>query len=523
MARYRLHCILADDMGLGKTVQALCALSYARRHARAGGPTLSLIVCPASVVYHWVHESATRFTGMRALAYVGTPAERKALRATFSQHDVIVTSYEVLRGDVNALLRLQLLYCVLDEGHIVRNAGSKVAAAAKQLLADHRLILSGTPLQNDVVELWSLFDFLTPGYLGTEKEFRAAYGKPISAARDSKAKAHVREKGTLALEALHRQILPFIMRRTKESVLKDLPPKIIQDYMCSMSPLQALLYDGASVDSVEPETAPKHVFQKLQHLRKLLNHPASALAGGGEDENRKATAWLRQNGAPLNDAAHSGKLLALETLLTECGMGGDQGAAQHRALLFVQQTSSLDLIEQLVLRARMPNVTYLRLDGQVKLADRAAIVKRFNTDPTVDILMLTVKVGGLGLTLTGADTVIFFEHDWNPQVDAQAMDRAHRLGQMRTVNVYRLITRDTLEESIMSLQRFKMHMAKMVVNEENASMSTMDTGALMDLMEGGGSTNKEGGAGRVAPADDDGEDEEELRKLQALIDTELRQ
>jgi TATA-binding protein-associated factor len=192
------------------------------------------------------------------------------------------------------------LYCILDEGHIIRTSTTKITQASKAIAADHRLVLSGTPLQNDVLELWSIFDFLSPGYLGTEREFRSRYSKPIQGARDPKAKAPSREAGTLALEALHRQILPFIMRRTKESVLSDLPPKIIQDYLCAMSPLQALLYEGfASVDSVEPGAAPKHIFQTLQHLRKLLNHPVAALACGTEEEKRKANKWVKENGPKL--------------------------------------------------------------------------------------------------------------------------------------------------------------------------------------------------------------------------------
>lgn len=202
----------------------------------------------------------------------------------------------------------------------------------------------------------------------------------------------------------------------------------------------------------------------------------------------------------MPEAVHSGKLVALENLLLECGLGvRDAAAAQHRVLLFAQGSASLDLVEELVLRARMPSVSYVRLDSVKTPADRNALVLRFNADPTVDVMLATVKAGGLGINLTGADTVIFFEHDWNPQVDAQAMARAHRLGQKRTVNVYRLITRNTLEEKIMSLQRFKVRpfrwalfrlfdtaqifMAETMINEENASMSTMNTDALLDLRD----------------------------------------
>lgn len=501
LARYKLHGILADDMGLGKTVQTLCAISAACSSS-AGSKRVSLIVCPASVVHHWVNESKTLFRVFDPFPYVGSVKERSAISSTkLAKHNLIITSYEVLRKDTKKLQKIDFLYVVLDEGHIIRNPKSFTSISVKSIRADHRLILSGTPLQNNVVELWSLFDFLTPGYLGTETDFRRNFGKPILASRDPKAKALVRERGTLALESLHRQILPFIMRRTKESVLKDLPPKIIQDYLCELSPLQKALYDSFSTHSRgHGEENPKHVFQALQHLRKLCNHPSQVLEFASTEQSDVIQAWLKENKCTLDDAEHSGKLLALESLLKQCGIGGEDckeeeackgadavstatPAMSHRVLIFCQLSSSLDLIEKLLFKSRMKSVSYLRMDSSLQPAQRFEMVSRFNSDPTVDVMLLTVKVGGLGLNMTGADTVIFFEHDWNPQVDAQAMDRAHRLGQKRVVNVYRIITRDTLEESIMSLQHFKMRMAKAVVNEENASMSTMETGALLDLVD----------------------------------------
>jgi TATA-binding protein-associated factor len=286
--------------------------------------------------------------------------------------------------------------------------------------AVHRLILSGTPLQNDVVELWSLFDFLTPGYLGTQKEFRSLYGKFISASKDPKAKKGVRERGTLALEALHRQMLPFIMRRTKETVLQDLPPKVIQDYLCDMSPLQSLLYDGLAVaDGVKvADEKEVHEFQRLQRLRKLCNHPNMVMDKCSDGDKQRALVLLKESGTILDDASHSGKLIALQELLQSCGIGVEEAAepVRHRVLIFCQVSAAIDLIEKLLLIPRMPNVSRVRLDGSVPPQDRFALVKRFNSDPTIDIMLLTVKVGGLGLNLTGADTVIFFESDWNPQV-----------------------------------------------------------------------------------------------------------
>jgi len=274
--------------------------------------------------------------------------------------------------------------------------------------------------------------------------------------------------GALALEALHKQVLPFLLRRMKEDVLADLPPKIIQDYYCELSPLQKQLYEDFAkqqsnvvTQDSESKEGKQHIFQALQYMRKLCNHPGLVLQPKHPKYN-EITTRLKQEGTTIWDMKHAPKLAALAELLSDCGItGGGLGAksdiealsagvvSQHRALIFCQVREMLDRIEKDVLKAKFPDVTYLRLDGSVEAKNRFGIVEKFNADPTIDLLLLTTHVGGLGLNLTGADTVIFVEHDWNPMKDLQAMDRAHRLGQKRVVNVYRLITKDTLEEKIM--------------------------------------------------------------------------
>jgi len=274
--------------------------------------------------------------------------------------------------------------------------------------------------------------------------------------------------GALALEALHKQVLPFLLRRMKEDVLADLPPKIIQDYYCELSPLQKRLYEDFAKQEandikqdVESKEGTQHIFKALQYMRKLCNHPGLVLQPK-HPKYAEISARLKREGSNIWDIVHSPKLLALTELLTDCGItGGMTGAksevetlstgvvSQHRALIFCQVREMLDRIEKDVLKAKLPGVTYLRLDGGVDAKDRFGIVETFNADPSIDVLLLTTHVGGLGLNLTGADTVIFVEHDWNPMKDLQAMDRAHRLGQKRVVNVYRLITKNTLEEKIM--------------------------------------------------------------------------
>ena len=516
--KYQLHGVLCDDMGLGKSLQSLCMLAAdqaARREMfqRTGSPEHaplpSLIVCPPTLTGHWIYE-VDKFIDpaeLNPLHYFGLPVERARLQARLPHHNLVIASYDIVRNDLDFFAGIKWNYCVLDEGHIIKNGKTKVAKAIKQLDALHRLILTGTPLQNSVLELWSLFDFLMPGFLGTERQFTARYSRPILLSRDAKANSREQEAGALAMEALHRQVLPFLLRRLKEDVLDDLPPKITQDYYCELSDVQKQLYEDfarsrAQLSLVEglegaesrsgSERAPPHVFQALQYLRKVCNHPKLVLT-----EQHPSYAQVQQTlhvrNTSLDQIEHSAKLVALRQLLLDLGIGEETGAASgtaevvhpHRALIFCQLKSMLDMVERDLLRRHLPGVTYLRLDGSVPAGDRQGLVHRFNSDPSIDCLLLTTQVGGLGLNLVGADTVIFVEHDWNPMKDLQAMDRAHRIGQRRVVNVYRLITRGTLEEKIMGLQKFKLMTANTVITAENSSLLTMGTDQVQRLKGGG--------------------------------------
>ncbi|KAM5142212.1 TATA-binding protein-associated factor 172 [Mantella aurantiaca] len=516
--KYKLHGILCDDMGLGKTLQSICILAgdhchrsqeYNRSKTADSMPLPSLVVCPPTLTGHWVDEVG-KFCPkeyLNPLHYTGPPTERARLQHQVKRHNLVVASYDVVRNDIDFFRNMKFNYCILDEGHVIKNGKTKLSKAVKQITANFRIILSGTPIQNNVLELWSLFDFLMPGFLGTERQFAARYGKPILASRDARSSSREQEAGVLAMEALHRQVLPFLLRRMKEDVLQDLPPKIIQDYYCTLSQLQVQLYEDfaksrakTDVDETVSMTAlseeserPKlkatgHVFQALQYLRKLCNHPALVLTTQ-HPEYKKITELLFTQNSSLRDIQHAPKLSALKQLLLDCGLGNagtpesgtEAVVAQHRILIFCQLKSMLDIVEHDLLKPHLPSVTYLRLDGSIPAGQRHSIVSRFNNDPSIDVLLLTTHVGGLGLNLTGADTVVFVEHDWNPMRDLQAMDRAHRIGQKRVVNVYRLITRGTLEEKIMGLQKFKMSIANTVISQENASLQSMGTDQLLDL------------------------------------------
>lgn len=514
LAKYQLHGILCDDMGLGKSLQTICivgskiherATRYKETQSIDAAHLPSLIVCPPTLTGHWYHEIRKFTSNLTAVQYVGNASQRAALRPTLKRYDVVITSYESVRNDIAELSRLNFLYVVLDEGHVIKNPKTKLTQAVKQLRAQHRLLLSGTPIQNNVLELWSLFDFLMPGFLGSERVFNDRFSKPILADRDGKATPKEREAAAAALEALHKQVLPFLLRRLKEDVLKDLPPKIIQDYYCDLSDVQKALYDEFSRSRAAEEAgefvsdeaggavAQQHVFQSLQYLRKLCNHPSLVI---GNDEHAIATVKRKVGAVPaMSDLSQAPKLEALKQLLIDCGIGvaappgGDRldGSGPftggHRVLIFCQLRPMLDIIERDLFRSNMPSVTYMRMDGSTDPRRRHAIVETFNADPKIDVLLLTTSVGGLGLNLTGADTVIFVDHDWNPMKDLQAMDRAHRLGQKRVVNVYRLITRGTLEEKIMGLQRFKLNIASSVVTQQNAGLGSMNTGEVLDLFK----------------------------------------
>nr|CAD7405891.1 unnamed protein product [Timema poppensis] len=434
--KYKLHGILCDDMGLGKTLQSICILAgdhfyrhqhYLKTRSPDCVPLPSIVICPPTLTGHWVYE-VNKFLPeqfLYPLQYVGPPAERDKMRSLVGKHNLVVASYDIVRKDIDFFSSIKWNYCILDEGHVIKNGKTKSSKAIKQLTANHRLILSGTPIQNNVLELWSLFDFLMPGFLGTEKQFTARYSKPILASRDAKSSPKEQEAGALAMEALHRQVLPFLLRRMKEDVLQDLPPKITQDYYCELSPLQERLYEDFArshahqslQESLSGRGAPAHrqgnthIFQALRYLQNVCNHPKLALTPQ-HPEYERVSGQLRQENSSLADINHAAKLPALRQLLLDCGIGvpltehpGELVINQHRALIFCQLKAMLDIIENDLFKRHMATVSYLRLDGSIPPSMRHSVVAQFNSDPSIDVLLLTTQVGGLGLNLTGADTV----------------------------------------------------------------------------------------------------------------------
>jgi len=474
LTRYGLNGVLADDMGLGKTAQTIAQLT---RMKEEFGSAPSLIVTPTSLVDNWRNEVAKFSPGLKVLAYRGAPQRRDELRTQFADYDIVLGTYATIRNDATLLRKNNWRYVILDEAHFIKNSAAATTKAIKTIPAHHRLALTGTPIQNRLTELWSLFDFLMPEFLGRQMRFRENFEDPIARLQSGRAEtAEEQEQGEQSVELLRQRIRPFVLRRLKTDVAKELPPKIENDIFCSLSPEQVALYRGFA-DSAEAKEAVNEIIEKgvdgarsmilsaLTSLRKICNHPDLMClpknAGRQRIEN------------PLEGYENrSGKFEALTELMQRCKEGG------HRALIFCQQTTMLDLIGHFL---RGKGMKYLRLDGETPGSSRQGLVEIYNNDPTIDAFLISTRAGGAGLNLTGADTVIFYDHDWNPANDQQAQDRAYRIGQKRTVNVYRLICKGTLEEKILRRQTLKKMLANSIVQHDVSGLKALSREDLLSL------------------------------------------
>jgi superfamily II DNA or RNA helicase len=448
LRRHRFGGILADEMGLGKTAQVLAHLR-AVKQSNPGFVGLSLVVCPSSLVFNWEAEARKFTPGLRVLALHG--AERRGLFAEINSYDLVITSYALLRRDAEHYRGLEFDTVVLDEAQHIKNRQTQNAQAVKAVRAAHRLVLTGTPVENAVLDLWSIFDFLMPGYLGEAEDFRQRYEMPIM--RDRNAEAQAR---------LARRLRPFILRRLKREVAADLPEKIEQVSFCDLNAEQRAIYQ-----------------QVLEAgRREVLDSVNTRGVAGSRMIVLTALLRLRQICCDLRllktggEAEVSGKVELFNELLEEVLDGG------HRALVFSQFTSMLALLRE-ELTAR--NIAYCYLDGST--TDRARVVDHFQRDAGVPVFLISLKAGGVGLNLTGADTVIHFDPWWNPAVEAQATDRAHRLGQKKVVTSYKLITRGTVEEKILSLQTRKRALTQGLLGGEESLAEAVSWDDIKDLLE----------------------------------------
>ncbi len=447
---------LADDMGLGKTVQVLALLESRRiardrekrRASRAGKRKAdanasngrlapSLVVVPKSLVFNWIQE-ASRFTPkLRVLDHTGM--DRLRTSDHFDDYDLIITTYGTLRRDAIQFKDVQFDYVILDEAQAIKNANTESAKAARLLRGTHRLAMSGTPIENHLGELWSLFQFLNPGLLGAASVFKLN----TSAARNPDEQVRV---------LLAKALRPFILRRTKQQVASDLPPKTEQTIYCEMDEVQRKLYDElrdhyrrSLLGLIEREGIKK---SKIQILEALLRLRQAACHPGLIDKSRM-----------------SERCAKLDVLLPQISEVLDEG---HKALVFSQFTSFLAIVRD---RLDRDGIVYEYLDGKTR--DRQTRVERFQDDADCKLFLISLKAGGLGLNLTAADYVFLLDPWWNPAVEAQAIDRAHRIGQSQQVFAYRLIARDTVEEKVLELQATKRDLADAIINADNSLIRSL--------------------------------------------------
>ena len=440
MNSHNFNVILADEMGLGKTVQVLAMLSKMQKKNMPP----SLVICPASLLFNWEREAKKFVPAMNILQLSGS--NRAEEWKDIAKYDLVIISYAVCNKDIDLIRKTQFNFVILDEAQHIKNPGTANAQTCKSIRAAHRLVLTGTPLENSPEDLWSIFDFLHHGMLGSFASFKRYY-------------ANIAEEPSLQQD-LAARVSSFIKRRTKQEVAKELPPKQEHTYFCEMSPEQRDLYEKVRLNGFnmlknyrKGTSVNTEIFTTLLRLRQICCHPNLL---PDFDENAEFP---------------SAKMELLHELLHEHIDSG------HKVLLFSQFTSILAVIEKYL---KEQNITYEYLDGTTR--NRQQRVDRFNNDETVKVFLLSLKAGGTGLNLTSADTVIIYDPWWNPAVELQAADRTHRIGQTRPVNSMKLLVRDSIEEKILRLQEKKQDIFDNVIDNPNISSEKLSVEDLKFLL-----------------------------------------
>jgi SNF2 family DNA or RNA helicase len=451
---FGLGACLADDMGLGKTIETLAHLLHLRDTGIAHGPTL--LICPTSVVGNWQREAARFAPELRVLVHQGALRGKGAAFAKQAQaYDLVLSSYGLLHRDREHLERVAWDTVVLDEAQNIKNATTKAAQAARALRARHRIALTGTPVENRLTELWSIMEFLNPGYLGGQKAFQHEFAIPIERYREAQP-----------AERLRSLVRPFVLRRLKTDpkVIQDLPDKLEMKVYCPLTREQATLYEAVARDALRQVAEADGIQRKglvlalLTRLKQICNHPAHYLA----------------DGSPL--PGRSGKLARLTEMLEEALSAGD------RALVFTQFTEMGNLMRAHLAEALGVEVIFLH--GGVPAKKRDELVARFQSDAAgPPIFLLSLKAGGVGLNLTRASHVFHFDRWWNPAVENQATDRAFRIGQTRNVQVHKFVCSGTLEERIDELIESKKALAEQIVGAGEGWLTELTTGELREMLK----------------------------------------
>ncbi len=447
LEEYRMGGILADDMGLGKTLQMIAVLLAAKQE---GGKGTSLVVTPASLVFNWGEELQRFAPELSCIFITGSQAERAEKLAVCESYDVVVTSYDLLKRDIAEYEEKEFYYEIIDEAQYIKNHSTAAAKAVKAVRSRVRYALTGTPIENRLSELWSIFDYLMPGYLYSYEVFRNDFESPI-----------VKEEDSAALERLQRMVSPFILRRLKENVLRDLPEKLEESRYVRFEGEQLRLYDAQVIrmrQQIGMQSAEEfgknkiQVLAELMKLRQICCDPALCF------ENY-------QGGSAKQDACVE--------LIRSAVEGG------HKILLFSQFTSMLELLAG---RLKQEEISFYTITGATAKEERLKLVKAFNADDT-KVFLISLKAGGVGLNLVGADVVIHYDPWWNVAVQNQATDRAHRIGQTKKVVVYRMIAKGTIEEKIQKLQESKKALSDQIIQGETGQLGGMTREDFLALLE----------------------------------------
>ncbi len=445
LSDYNFGGCLADDMGLGKTVQTLALLQKRKAQENTGA---SLLVMPTSLLYNWEMEARKFTPNLKVFSYTGTNRDKDV--SNFNQYDLVLTSYGIVRIDIEILKDYYFDYVILDESQVIKNPASIIAQNVQELRARKRLILTGTPIENTTLDLWSQMNFVNPGLLGTERYFKREYQQPIERLKDEAKK-----------KKLHALIKPFILRRHKSQVARDLPEKTEKIQYVSMTAQQEKKYEEVKsffrnkiLEEIEQFGVSKSqmvLLQGLTQLRQLANHPKMV-----DSESDSGSGKLED------------LMYMLETALEE----------DHKILIFSQFVKHLSIVKEELEKRK---IDYAYLDGATK--DRQSVVEAFQTDKKLKVFLISLKAGGLGLNLTAADYVFILDPWWNPAIEQQAVDRAHRIGQENRVFTYKFITKNTVEEKILALQQEKLKLATDLITTEESfikKLSREDIASLLD-------------------------------------------
>jgi hypothetical protein len=455
LQQFQFGGCLADDMGLGKTIQVL-ALLESRRQAGKG---TTLVVVPRSLVFNWRQEAEKFCPGMRVLDHSGIARSRDL--QSFVNYDIVLTTYGTLRRDIAELKDFQFDYVVLDESQAIKNSATASAKAVRLLRSAHRLAMSGTPIENHLGELWSLFEFLNPGMLGSASLFKALSTMGTAPKDQQPPTDEMKAKQAESRRLIGQALRPFILRRTKKQVASDLPDRVEQTIHCELSEQQRKLYDElrdhyrqnvlSQVDLLGVGKNQMQILEALLRLRQAACHPGLIDQKYASEPSAKLDVLVEQ----------------LSQIMEE----------DHKALVFSQFTSFLGLLKT---RLDALGIRYEYLDGKTR--DRQERVNQFQNDPTCKLFLVSLKAGGVGLNLTAAEYVFLLDPWWNPAVEAQAIDRAHRIGQTRKVFAYRLIAQNTVEEKVLQLQQSKRNLADAIINEDNSMLSNLSADDLKLLL-----------------------------------------